>query len=214
MTHHAPHHNAQSADTTNPIFAVGCDIETTDLNVDTLDVLEVSLVAFDSDLNVIDAIAIVIHHELDQLWMNGIVAQMHTKNNLLRDVENATWPLDKAEAKLCEWMDDYINNEGRLPYMLGSSLTFDRNVLARHMPELAKRFHYRSLDATTVKILAEANSVDLQLDTSPHRALDDTYRSAMVLRNGYLKIIDKLRAADNAAGNGTKAGVNADTNNA
>lgn len=197
---------------TTPIFAVGCDIETTDLDVDTLDVLEVSLVAFDSDLNVIDAIAIVIHHELDQLRMNGIVAQMHTKNNLLRDVENATWPLDKAEAKLCDWMDEYIEDEGHLPYMLGSSLTFDRNVLARHMPELAGRFHYRSLDATTVKILAEAGGVDLQLDASLHRALDDTYRSAMILRNGYLKVIDRLHDAEATAGTSTSTANKANYN--
>lgn len=188
---------------TNPVFAVGCDVETTDLDVDTLDVLEISLVAFDSNLNPLDEITTVIHHDLDQLWMNGVVAQMHTKNGLLRDVNNANTSLYEAETRLCAWMDDHT--QGQRPFMLGSSVTFDRNVLALHMPELATRFHYRSLDATTVKLLAEAGDVELHLDESTHRSLGDVYRSAMILRNGYLKVIDKWRDAEATAGTSTNA---------
>lgn len=179
---------------TNPIFAVGCDIETTDLDVDTLDVLEVSLVAFDTNLSPISDITIVIHHELDQLWMNGVVAQMHTKNGLLRDVNNANTSLYEAETRLCAWMDDHT--QGQRPFMLGSSITFDRSVLALHMPELAARFHYRSLDASTVKILAEANGIEIEADASTHRSLGDVYRSAYILRQGYVKLIDQLHAGD------------------
>ncbi len=39
--------------------------------------------------------------------------------------------------------------------MCGNSICQDRRFLAREMPELEKFFHYRNLDVSTLKILAQ-----------------------------------------------------------
>ena len=60
--------------------------------------------------------------------------------------------------------------------MCGNGICQDRRFLAREMPDLERFFHYRNLDVSTIKILAQiwepsiANSTKKE---SKHRALDD-----------------------------------------
>jgi oligoribonuclease len=63
--------------------------------------------------------------------------------------------IDAGEAEiatlafLMEWVD-----EGASP-MCGNSICQDRRFLAREMPQLEAYFHYRNLDVSTLKILAQ-----------------------------------------------------------
>lgn len=72
------------------LFALGIDVETTGLDIDTLDLLEVGIVAYDDNLNQINATEATIYHDLDDLRMNGTVAIMHTDNGLLRHIDATT----------------------------------------------------------------------------------------------------------------------------
>ena len=60
--------------------------------------------------------------------------------------------------------------------MCGNSICQDRRFLARLMPDLESYFHYRNLDVSTLKILANAwypeVAAGFSKETS-HRALDD-----------------------------------------
>ena len=60
--------------------------------------------------------------------------------------------------------------------MCGNSICQDRRFLAREMPELERYFHYRNLDVSTLKILAQLWAPDVAAGfnkDSAHRALDD-----------------------------------------
>ncbi|MDX1480231.1 MAG: oligoribonuclease, partial [Woeseiaceae bacterium] len=60
--------------------------------------------------------------------------------------------------------------------MCGNSICQDRRFLAREMPDLERWFHYRNLDVSTLKILAERWRPDVAAGISKasnHRALDD-----------------------------------------
>lgn len=177
------------------LYAVGVDVETTDLDLDTLDLLEVGLIAYDQNFEQIDAAAIAIHHDLNDLRMNGTIAMMHSANGLLEDVQKSDANVQQAEAVLCKWLDKYLDSNDRdhKPYVIGSSITFDRNVLAKHMPELYSRMHYRSIDATTVKLLAQLAGVNINVDAAGHRVFNDIDRSLEIIRKGYIEPIKQIR---------------------
>lgn len=60
--------------------------------------------------------------------------------------------------------------------MCGNSVCQDRRFLAREMPTLESFFHYRNLDVSTLKILAQQWAPDVAAGftkESTHRALSD-----------------------------------------
>ncbi len=60
--------------------------------------------------------------------------------------------------------------------MCGNSICQDRRFLAREMPELERYFHYRNLDVSTLKILAQSWAPAVAggfVKESAHLALSD-----------------------------------------
>ncbi len=95
---------------------------------------------------------------------SGLTARVIASDNSLQDAERGTI------AFLSKWVD-----EGVSP-MCGNSICQDRRFLARQMPALERYFHYRNLDVSTLKILAQlwAPEVAAGFDKeSAHRALAD-----------------------------------------
>ena len=69
--------------------------------------------------------------------------------------------------------------------MCGSTVCYDRQWLAHHMPTLEAWFHYRSVDVSTIIELARRWAPDAEpaeLADKPHRALADVRRSMSLLR--------------------------------
>ena len=70
--------------------------------------------------------------------------------------------------------------------MCGNSICQDRRFLARCMPELEKFFHYRNLDVSTIKELAQRWAPVVAKGfskSSSHLALDDTRDSIRELQH-------------------------------
>ena len=80
--------------------------------------------------------------------------------------------------------------------MCGNSICQDRRFLARLMPDLEAYFHYRNLDVSTLKILAQRWAPDVAggfSKESSHRALEDIRDSIDELtwyRNNLMSISD------------------------
>ena len=69
--------------------------------------------------------------------------------------------------------------------MAGNSICQDRRFLAREMPELERYFHYRNLDVSALKILAQLWAPDVASGfdkDSDHRALADIRDSVAELK--------------------------------
>ncbi len=95
---------------------------------------------------------------------SGLTARVVASDNSVQDAERRTLSF------LSEWVD-----EGASP-MCGNSICQDRRFMARQMPALERYFHYRNLDVSTLKILAQlwAPEVAAGFDKeSTHRALAD-----------------------------------------
>jgi oligoribonuclease len=88
-----------------------------------------------------------------------------------------------AERRTLEFLEKWL--EPKRSPMCGNSICQDRRFLARHMPSLEAFFHYRNLDVSTLKELAQrwAPSVAEGFrKTSTHLALDDVRDSIRELQ--------------------------------
>ena len=95
---------------------------------------------------------------------SGLTARVLASDVSAAEAERATLDF------LATWVD-----EGASP-MCGNSVCQDRRFLAREMPALERYFHYRNLDVSTLKILAQQWAPEVAAGfkkDSTHRALAD-----------------------------------------
>ena len=155
---------------------VWVDIETSGLNARTDKILEVAIVVTNNELVEQARKQMVIKHPNTLLSkMNPWSVDAHTKNGLLKEMVNAKYPTNIADAFMTEWLIEALGSVSK-PYMCGLSVHFDREFLKRHMPRLESVFHYRNYDIATLREFFEANAPDGFMFTgegSTHRALDD-----------------------------------------
>ena len=169
-------------------YALGLDIETTGLEDDAL-ILEVALVLFNSNLEEEKSISKTIYHPIEEVHnrMNEYVTNMHTENGLLDEIKtlNPNQTLALVEEELCDWIDE--NTSGNPLPMLGSSIHYDRTLVSLQMPKLYNKFHYRSIDATSVKLAAQGLATKEIEPFEPrgttHRGHDDLLNSAAVVKH-------------------------------
>ena len=98
----------------------------------------------------------------------------HGDSGLTDRVIESDVTLRKAELATLEFLSHWVD-AGVSP-ICGNSICQDRRFLAREMPELERYFHYRNLDVSTLKILAQHWAPDIASGfskESSHRALSD-----------------------------------------
>jgi oligoribonuclease len=100
--------------------------------------------------------------------------RQHGESGLTDRVLSSGVTLAKAEAETLTFLAEWVE-EGVSP-MCGNSICQDRRFLARQMPALERFFHYRNLDVSTLKILAQHWAPEVAAGfskESTHRALAD-----------------------------------------
>jgi len=100
--------------------------------------------------------------------------RQHGESGLTARVLASSATTAEAEHATIEFLSNWVE-AGASP-MCGNSICQDRRFLAREMPELERYFHYRNLDVSALKILAErwapAVAAGFTKESS-HRALSD-----------------------------------------
>lgn len=100
--------------------------------------------------------------------------RQHKESGLTARVLDSKLTRLDAEAQTLAFLSDWVD-DGASP-MCGNSICQDRRFLAREMPLLECFFHYRNLDVSTLKILAQQWAPDIAAGftkESSHRALSD-----------------------------------------
>jgi oligoribonuclease len=100
--------------------------------------------------------------------------RQHGESGLTDRVLSSGVTLAQAEAETLAFLAEWVV-EGASP-MCGNSICQDRRFLARQMPALERYFHYRNLDVSTLKILAQQWAPEVAAGfskESTHRALAD-----------------------------------------
>lgn len=131
------------------------DLEMTGLNPDRDHILEIATVVTDSKLNKVAEGPIFAIHQPDALLdaMDGWNTKQHGKTGLIDRVKASNVTVEEAQAETIEFLMLHVP-PGKSP-MCGSTICQDRRFLFRWMPKLEQYFHYRNLDVSTIKILAQ-----------------------------------------------------------
>ena len=155
---------------------VWIDLEMTGLDTVNDTIIEIATIITDKHLNELaEGPVIAIGQSRDVMdAMDDWNTEQHAKSGLTERVLESTTTLEKAETLTIEFLEQWV--ERGVSPMCGNSICQDRRFLARQMPALEAYFHYRNLDVSTLKILAQnwAPSIAEGFSKeSSHRALSD-----------------------------------------
>ena len=152
------------------------DLEMTGLNTITDQIIEIATIVTDINLHELAQGPVLVIHQVTEIMdgMDEWNTRQHRESGLTGRVLESKLSVQEAEKQTIDFLGSYVN-AGASP-MCGNSICQDRRFLARQMPLLEAFFHYRNLDVSTLKILADswAPEVAKGFDKeSSHRALAD-----------------------------------------
>jgi oligoribonuclease len=159
--------------TTNLVWI---DLEMTGLNTLTDQIIEIATIVTDAHLNELAEGPVLAISQPREIMdgMDEWNTRQHGESGLTERVLASTLSMQDAEKQTIEFLQGHVNHDASP--MCGNSICQDRRFLARQMPLLEAFFHYRNLDVSTLKILANswAPEVAKGFDKeSSHRALAD-----------------------------------------
>jgi oligoribonuclease len=152
------------------------ELEMTGLDTQNDQIIEIATIVTDTRLNeIVVGPDLVIHQAPETMdAMDEWNTRQHRESGLTARVLDSRLSMADAERQTLEFLVQHVA-PGASP-MCGNSICQDRRFLARLMPQLERFFHYRNLDVSAIKILAQrwAPSVaDGFKKQSDHRALGD-----------------------------------------
>ncbi len=165
---------------------VWIDLEMTGLDPLRNHIIEIATVVTDGNLNTVaEGPNIVIHQPRSVMYeMDDWNTRHHTASGLFQEVLASRVSAEEAERATLKFLSGHCRPKSSP--MCGSSVCQDRRFLARAMPELAAFFHYRSLDVSSIKILAglwNSAALDGVEKEDRHRAKSDILASIAELRH-------------------------------
>jgi len=180
----------------SPEHLVWIDLEMTGLNPDTDRIIEIATIVTDKHLRVLAEGPVLAVHQSEAVMaaMDEWNTRQHASSGLTARVLASGIDEAAAERATLAFLERWAE-PGRSP-MCGNSICQDRRFLARHMPALEKFFHYRNLDVSTLKELAQRWAPHIAQGfqkSSAHLALDDVRESIRELEYYRERLLRPLR---------------------
>ena len=163
---------------------VWVDLEMTGLDTINDCILEAAFIVTDNALETVaESPSLVIHQpEAVLARMDAWNQHHHARSGLLAQVRVSRISCCQVEQQALDFLQRYAVPE-KSP-MCGNSICQDRRFMARLMPRLERFFHYRNLDVSTLKELAQRWLPEVKIcGKSTHRALDDIRDSIAELKH-------------------------------
>jgi len=152
------------------------DLEMTGLDTVHDRIIEIATIVTDKYLNELAEGPVLAIGQLKETMdaMDEWNTRQHGESGLTERVLASSVTLEEAEKQTLEFLSTWVD-KGASP-MCGNSVCQDRRFLAREMPLLDSFFHYRNVDVSTLKILAQQWAPEVAAGftkESTHRALAD-----------------------------------------
>lgn len=161
------------------------DLEMTGLDTSKDTIIEIATIVTDKHLNELAEGPVFAIGQVEATMdaMDEWNSRQHGETGLTARVIESKTELQDAAASTIAFLSKWVD-EGASP-MCGNSICQDRRFMAREMPSLERFFHYRNLDVSTLKILAQLWLPEIAAGfdkESTHRALADIRDSIAELR--------------------------------
>lgn len=171
--------------TQNKDNLIWIDLEMTGLDTFNDYIIEIATVISDKNLNILAEGPVIAIHQPQALLdnMDEWNTHQHGKSGLIERVQNSDYNEALAEQETLDFLETFVP-KGASP-MCGNSICQDRRFLARCMPTLEEYFHYRNLDVSSLKELAQRWSPEILKQFTKkgsHLALDDILESIEELK--------------------------------
>ncbi len=169
----------------DPNNLIWIDLEMTGLDPQKDAIIEIATIVTDANLDILAEGPVIAIHQPDAV-LNGMDdwnQKQHGGSGLIGRVRASRYDEAAAEAETLAFVEKYVP-AGKSP-MCGNSICQDRRFMARCMPRLEAWFHYRNLDVSTLKELANRWAPEMAggfNKDSKHLALDDIRDSIEELR--------------------------------
>ena len=165
---------------------VWMDLEMTGLDPEAERILELVTLVTDSNLNLIAQGPVIYVRQSEDLiaGMDEWNTKHHHGSGLINLVREKGISEREAEQLTLAFLKEHTI--AKVSPLCGNSIGQDRRFLVKYMPELADFLHYRNLDVSTVKELAERWRPDIAAShqkKGAHRALDDIIESIEELKH-------------------------------
>lgn len=139
-------------------------------------IIEIATIVTDSHLNILAEGPVVAIYQTDETLdgMDEWNTTHHTSSGLVERIRSSNQSEADAEKATIEFLSEWVPS-GKSP-MCGNSICQDRRFMAQYMIELEAYFHYRNLDVSTLKILAQRWAPEVAkgfIKESKHLALSD-----------------------------------------
>jgi oligoribonuclease len=162
------------------------DLEMTGLDTQLDSIIEIATVVTDGDLVVVAEGPVLAIHQPPEVLdrMDEWNSRQHGNSGLTERVRNSQVTVAEAEQLTLAFLGAHL--AAKVSPMCGNSICQDRRFLAREMPSLEAFFHYRNLDVSTVKILADLWAPETLAGVTKsgtHLALADIHDSIAELRH-------------------------------
>lgn len=172
--------------TRNENNLIWLDLEMTGLDPSRDHILEIATLITDSNLLILAEGPVVAIHQPEHVLaeMDEWNRDHHGRSGLLDRVRVSTHSVSDAESATLSFLAGYVP-AGASP-LCGNSICQDRRFLALWMPKLEAYCHYRNLDVSTLKILAQRWAPDVASDfkkESRHQAMADIRESIAELKH-------------------------------
>jgi oligoribonuclease len=161
------------------------DLEMTGLDTDNDSILEIATIVTDRELEILaEGPVFAIGHPESRLQaMDDWNRNQHGGSGLWQQVVHSSVDHARAEAETLAFLKSWVS--ARKSPMCGNSICQDRRFMHRQMPRLEQYFHYRNLDVSTLKELAQRWAPEIAhggKKPSAHTALSDIRDSIDELR--------------------------------
>ena len=135
-------------------YMVWIDCEMTGLELEVDELVEVAVVITDSELNPVhEGFDVVINPSKAAMdHMGEFVTNMHTSSGLINEIPNGIG-LESAQQLVLDYINEHVPENSKPP-MAGNSIGTDRAFIAKYMPAIDERLHYRNIDVSSFKELA------------------------------------------------------------